>query len=214
MSVEAEREEAERQLERRAIDIVDRYAGSLKRSKGENDARKSDRDKIETMGRNPKAFQHAVMLARTMSRRDAEAYLEDLAWFAQILLGRQGDLFSDELERINKREQKKAAAENAPGGRTQAELDANTDGSTRSAPEAGGAKPQVPVDNAAEQKAGEDALAAMAPQTQKAKAAAKPKSQSQQAAEKREAAAATAAAKGQGPAPGQLRLDEAASAGA
>lgn len=199
MTAEADKTEAEAQLERRAIDIVDRYAGSLKRSKGENDARKADRDKIEQMGRNPKAFQHAVMLARTMSRRDAEAYLEDVAWFAKILLGRQGDLFTDELAKINKREQKKAAAtaENRPGGRSQAELDANTDASQRSAPEAGGAKPQLPVDNDAEQKAGEAALTAMAPETSKAKAAAKPKpkSQSALAAEKRDAAAAKAPTK-------------------
>ncbi len=172
--------EAEDQIASRVNTIADRYSGSLKRSKGENDARAADREKIETMGYDPKAFQHAVGVARSMSKSEADHYLHSLTYFVGALMGRQMELFPEDANRIVKRAEKKAAkAAGAP--RTQAELDANTDTSERSAPDAGGAKPQVPVDNPPNEQAdGEQALNAGLPKTRK--------SQSQQAAEKLEAA--------------------------
>ena len=178
-----EKSEADAQLERRTIELVDRYAGSLKRSTGENKMRTDLREKVEEMGRSKKAYQHAVMLARSMTKYEAEQYLDDLAWFAKLLLGRQLELFPEEAAAVEKRAAKKAA-EAAAGGRTQAELDAQTDASQRSDPNAGGAKPAV--DNE-EQKAGEDVLKSMAPATEAAKATGK-KSQSTIAKEKLNAA--------------------------
>ena len=153
---------------RRVNDLADRYAGSLNRSGGENDIRKDLREKIEELGYSAKAFQPAVSIAKSMTRAEADHYLDSMQFFVEALLGRQGELFPAAVEKINKRLEKAAAK-----GQTSEEMDANTDSNPRSNPDAGGAKPLV--DNAAEQAEGEKALAEAAPKTAKLSQSAKAK---------------------------------------
>lgn len=164
-------------IKNRVNELADRYAGSMRRSAGENDMRKELREKIEEMGYSAKAFQPAVAIARTMTKGEADDYLMSLQFFVEALLGRQGELFPEAVEKINKRLEKQAAE-----GRSDDELDDATDSNPRSNPDAGGAPPQV-QNPEGEQEEGAAALDAGLAQT-KAKARAPRKAQSEIAAEK------------------------------
>ncbi len=154
-------------------DLATKYADSLARSSDENDIRTEIREKVADLGISSKGFQHAVMMLKSMSAGERNDYQNGIDRVVKALADRQAELFPEEFERIKKREEAKA----------QTVADAiDSDTNPRSDPNAGGAKPQVPVDNpVGEQEEGDAALAAMAPATAAAKG--KKKSQSQISAE-------------------------------
>ncbi len=154
-------------------DLATKYADSLARSADENDIRGEIREKVADLGISSKGFQHAVMMLKSMSAGERNDYQNGMDRVVKALADRQAELFPNDYERIKKREAAKA----------QTVADAlDSDTNPRSDPNAGGAKPQVPVDNpVGEQEEGEAALAAMAPAVTAAKG--KKKSQSQIAAE-------------------------------
>lgn len=142
-------------------DLATKYADSLARSADENDIRGEIREKVADLGISSKGFQHAVMMLKSMSAGERNDYQKDIDRVVKALADRQAELFPAEFERIKKREEAKA----------QTVADAiDSDTNPRSNPDAGGAKPQVPVENPpGEDAEGEAALAAMAPATVAAK---------------------------------------------
>lgn len=164
--------------DKRIAELATRYAESLERSGEENDERSEIREEIVDLGLESRAFQHGVTLIKTMSKGEQRAYITSLNRVVNALQDKQAELFPEEFEKIKKREEAKA------------QTVANTvdsDTNPRSDPNAGGAKPQVPVENPpGEQEDGEAALAAMAPATVAAKG--KKKAQSVISAEKLAAA--------------------------
>lgn len=158
-------------IRERIGDLATRYAESLHRSGEENEERGEIREEIVDLGLESRAFQHGVTLIKTMSPGEQRAYIHTLNLVVEALQPKQQEMFPEEFERIKKREE----------ARAQTVADAiDSDTNPRSDPNAGGAKPQIPVENPeGEQAEGEDALAALAPKT----AAAKKKSQSQISAE-------------------------------
>ncbi len=158
-------------------DLATQYADSLARSSDENEIRGEIREKIADLGISSKGFQHAVMMLKSMSAGERNDYQNGMDRVVKALADRQAELFPEEFERIKKREEAKAQT-------VANTLDSDTN--PRSNPDAGGAKPQVPVENPpGEDAEGEAALAAMVPDTVAAKGK---KAQSVIAAEKLAAA--------------------------
>lgn len=185
----------DRQLEQSIFTEGQGYAARNARSKEENKGRANARERIKNLGMNPQAFGAAVAVVKTKTPRELEDYVRDFLLAVKVLSQKQAELFPEEaaaaLKREQLREQKAAAIP-----RTKEELDAASDANSRSAPDAGGAKPRKPKVVAGtdvtpppvpddEQAQGEAALAAGLPETT---AAGVKKSQSQIAQEKLDAA--------------------------
>lgn len=187
--------DADRAIEQSIFTEGQGYAARNARSKEENKGRAAARERIKNLGMSPQAFGAAVAVVKTKTPRELEDYMRDFLLAVKVLSQKQAELFPEEaaaaLKREQLREQKAAAIP-----RTKEELDAASDANSRSAPDAGGAKPRKPKVVAGtdtlpppvpddEQAQGEAALAAGLPETT---AAGVKKSQSQIAQEKLDAA--------------------------
>lgn len=170
------------QIDNAMREIIEEYAQCDADSADINERRAKLRKRAEERGFASAELQEAVRKAKKMSKRKRQQHDANVARLLGLMDGRQQELWPEEFQRTQKREEREAA-EKAQQPRTKEELDAATNSNARSDPNAGGAKPELPpdppaVDNAAEQAAGDAALAAAAPvtakkQSQSAKAKAK-----------------------------------------
>jgi hypothetical protein len=127
------------------------YAESLRRSKEENEERKTIRDNAEKLGIPSKSFQHAVSMVKLMSDGERRDYQAGIAAALAAFGDQQTSLFPEEAERIKRREERKA--------KSRAEQDAQSDANPRSNPDNGGAAPTF--DETAEQEEGEAVLSSL-----------------------------------------------------
>jgi hypothetical protein len=167
---------AQKEIDSTISKLADQYASCDRRSAEINDERATIRANVDKLGIDPKGFVHAVAQVKQMSNGERRDYQASVSRVLSVIGDRQGELYPEYAERIRKREERAAEAA-AKAGRTQEELDAETNANPRSDPAAGGAGAPP-----GEQADGEAALAAAAPVT-----AAK-QSQSEKAAKKRAAA--------------------------
>lgn len=143
------------------------------------------RERAEKLGFSSAEFQEAVRKSKKMTKREREAHNAKVERIIRLAETRQAELWPEQYEKARKREEERDAE--AAAAKSAAGVDPDTN--ARSDPNAGGAKPQTPVENPAdEQAAGDAALNAGLTETE---AAGKKKSQSQIAKDIAEAAGTT-----------------------
>lgn len=174
-----DRNDFERQMESRLLESGNAYSASHRRSREENKVRANNRAKIKEMGMRTDAYQVGVRIVKDLTENERKDFLRDLNAVVKVLGSRQQELFPEEAMKAAKREERKNAKVKGNEGAP------NPDENPRNDPASGGAgRPSeeelTKAAAAAEQTAGEDALAAGLPKTRKA--------QSAQAAEKLAAA--------------------------
>lgn len=131
--------DADRQIEASLLKQGQDYAARNQRSKAENKGRAESRAKIKEIGMDTNAFATAVRLIKDKRPDEIKAWLRDLNLTLKVMGSKQRELFPEEQLRAEKRAQAEADRK-AKAGRTQAELDAQTDGNKRSDPASGGAQ--------------------------------------------------------------------------
>jgi hypothetical protein len=153
-------EDADTQLDAKALKLVEDYVASLNRSKNENTIRQGVRETIVKLGIHSLAFQHELTAQKMMDQADRREYMAGRRRMGRILADKQESLFPEELERIKKRKErakdraaKKAQAEGAETPEQQ-ERRLAADFKRRSDPASGGAgkksKAKKPAATAAE----------------------------------------------------------------
>jgi len=138
-------------LDATIVKLADQYAGSLRRSKAENDERASIRANADKIGIPPKAFQQAVGMLRVMDSADLKLHQRGVRRMFKALAGKVADLFPDDVERQEKRAARKkeadAKAAAAAGGETPEAQERRiaADSNPRSKPKASSAKKAKPT---------------------------------------------------------------------
>lgn len=167
---EFENEAADDKIDSTLLKLAEQYVGYEKRAKELNKAKAEVRDQAEQIGIPSLAFQHGVRMVKLMDKSERRDYQAGLRRVVKVLSGREGDLFPDDVERRQKRAEKKKAE-----ARSSAELDEASAKNPRSNPDSGGAKPRTPSPEqaAAEQAEGDAILADGLTTSQSAQAQAK-----------------------------------------
>lgn len=153
-------EDADAQLDAKALKMVEEYVASLNRSKNENGIRGGIRENIVKLGIHSLAFQHELTAQKMMDKADRVDYMAGRRRMGRILADKQHVLFPEEVDRINKRKarakEKAAKAAAAAGKETpeQQERRIAADSNPRSDPKRGGAgKKAKPVKQSAADRA-------------------------------------------------------------
>lgn len=133
-------QDADQQLDAKALKLVEEYVASLNRSSNENEARSNIRDNVSKLGIHTLAFQHELNALRMMDKSDRSSYMTSRRRMGRILADKGESLFPDDVERIKKRKQKAAAktAKDADAGKKEG-VDQTAPDSPRSDPKRGGA---------------------------------------------------------------------------
>lgn len=154
-------EDADAQLDAKAIKLVREYVGSLNRSKNENTIRGGIRETIVKLGINSLSFQHELTAQKMMTPEDRRDYMAGRRRMGRILATEPG-MFAEEQELIKKRKAKakeKAAKAAAAAGKETPEAQERriaADSNPRSDPKNGGAgkkrgrPPKKPAGSAAD----------------------------------------------------------------
>jgi len=181
--------DADRQVEASLLKAGEAYAASHKRSRAENKERAANRAKIKELGLRTDAYQVGVRIVKDLTETERSDFLRDLTLVVTALGHRQQELFPEEALKAQQRIERakeKAAKEAAKLQGNEGAPDSDTN--PRSNPNAGGAKPMTPEEEAAEQAEGEKVLSGVTSTEVKTAEPRKRRSQSEIAEEKRKSA--------------------------
>lgn len=134
--------DAELQIEATLFKQGEGYAARNARSKEENKGRAESRAAIKSIGMNPNAFAQAIKLIKDLTPSELKEWRRDFDLTLRVMGSRQKDLFPLEQLKAEARIQR-AKDKAAKAGRTQAEMDADSDANPRSDPANGGAEPTI-----------------------------------------------------------------------
>lgn len=139
-------EDADAQLDAKALKLVEEYVASLRRSQNENTIRQGVRETIVKLGIHSLAFQHELNAAKMMDKADRTSYMASRRRMGRILSDKVETLFGPEQEVLKKRKARKAeqkAKADAAAAKGKADSIEKGDTNPRSDPNRGGAKPRT-----------------------------------------------------------------------
>jgi len=131
--------DAEAQIEATLFKQGQEYAARNLRSKTENKGRAESRAAIKSLGMNPNAYATAIKLIKDLTQAELKEWRRDFDLTIKVMGSRQRELFPSEQLAAEARIQR-AKDKAAKKGRTQSEMDADSDVNPRSDPNAGGAQ--------------------------------------------------------------------------
>lgn len=132
----------QQQIDSRILKTGEEYAASNKRQKAENKTRQENRNRIKEMGISTHAYQIAVKVVKDLTANERADWMRDFQMVVKVLGSKQAELWPEEALKAEQRVQR-AKDKAAKAGRTQAEMDADSDANPRSDPSSGGAEPTI-----------------------------------------------------------------------